>query len=307
MKTQYLCLIAGALTLFVWQKALLAGAWVQPKRGFYFKLSSNYLLTTKEFNHEGKRLDIFQERIIYEDASFRDFAVTAYLEYGLFENLTIVAKLPFKIQTSKRTEIIREALLARIVTVHTEGLSNLSLFGRLALFEKPLVLSVQSGVKIPLGFETAPANDGPPLDTGDTDFEANLQMGKSLYPLPAYVTASVGYKYRTGALHDQVLFTAEAGYTLGRFLLKINYDGLKSTIAPPDIVGQPVTTPLPGGGGALPSIIIGDQDIFKISPSIIFQITKSLSIQGEILHIYGGKNTVAGTAYSLGLILQSTR
>jgi len=77
---------------------------------------------------------------------------------------------------------------------------------------------------------------------------------------------------------------------------------LKSTISPPDIVGQPITTPLPGGGGAFPNIIQGDQDSFKISPSIIVNLTKTTALQGEVLHIFAGKNTVSGTIFSLGII-----
>ena len=129
-----------------------------------------------------------------------------------------------------------------------------------------------------------------------------MLIGKSLFPFPAYLTGGVGYRRRSGPLQDQILFTAEGGYSFGSVLVKVTFDGLKSTIAPPDIVGQPVTTPLPGGGGAFPNIIQGDQDIFKINPSIIVNLTKQIAMQGEFLHVYAGKNTVSGTSYSLGLI-----
>ncbi len=280
-----------------------AGAWTQKKKGYFLKLSVNYLFTTKEFNHEGKKLDIFQERIIYEDTSFRDVNITAYFEYGLFENLTLVANLPFKILTSKRTEIIGGGLLARIVTIHTEGFSDLSISGRYRLLSKPVFLSFQGGFKIPLAYNAAPADDGAPLGTGKLDYEGQLLAGKSLYPLPLYFTAGIGYRKRTGAFHDQVFYATELGYTLGKVLFKATFDGLKSTVAPPDIVGQPVVTPLPGGGGALPNIIVGDQDIFKFSPSIIYHFSERFALQGEILHVFAGKNTVAGTTVSLGVIL----
>jgi len=41
-------------------------------------------------------------------------------------------------------------------------------------------------------------------------------------------------------------------------LVKVAFDDLRSTFTPPDIAGQPVTTPLPGGGGAFPNVIQGD-------------------------------------------------
>jgi len=79
----------------------------------------------------------------------------------------------------------------------------------------------------------------------------------------------------------KILFTAEGGYSFGPALVKVTFDALKSTIAPPDIVGQPVTTPLPGGGGAFPNVIQGDQDIFKISPSLIVNLTKGVAARGD--------------------------
>lgn len=276
---------------------------MQARGGYYFKLSSGYLFTTEEFNHEGDRLDIFQERIIYENTSFRDFSLSAYLEYGLFERLTVVAQLPFKILTSKRTEILGDQLLARIVTLHTVGVADLSLSGRYGLFHGGFALSLQGGVKMPMGYEAKPSNDGPPLGTGKLDVKGHLLVGQSLHPWPLYVSGSAGYRHRTGPLHDQWLFAFEVGLTSGELLIKLAFEGVKSTVAPPDIVGQPVMTPLPGGGGALPNIIVGDQDIYKASPSITYSLGRGLAMQAEIWHIFAGKNTVAGSTYTFGLIL----
>ena len=75
---------------------ILAGAWTQKVGGYYFKIETSYLKATKEFNHNGDELNILEERFIYKDASFRDISIRAYGEYGLFENLTLVGKIPFK-------------------------------------------------------------------------------------------------------------------------------------------------------------------------------------------------------------------
>jgi hypothetical protein len=86
---------------------------VQRKRGYYFKPSANYLLATKEFNHLGDRLDIFEERVVYKNTSFRDLNVHAYLEYGILDRLTLIGSVPIKAMTSKRTEIIGGGASAR--------------------------------------------------------------------------------------------------------------------------------------------------------------------------------------------------
>jgi len=284
-------------------KIAFAGAWTQRKHGYYLKLSGNYLFTTKEFNYLGETLDIFQERLVYKNTSFQDFNVTLYLEYGLLERLTLVGTVPFKALTSKRTEIVAAGRVENRVIVANSGLSDLSFLLRYRVLAEPLVLSLQGGFKVPLGYDSKPANDGPPLGTGEVDEEINLLLGRSLHPLPMYLTGGIGYRWRNGPLHDQVSFSIEAGYSAGKFLFKAVLDGIKSTVPPPDIEGQPVVTPIPGGGGALPNIIIGDQDVFKVSPAVIYNLQPGLALQAEALHIFAGKNTVRGTIFSLGVVV----
>ncbi len=280
-----------------------AGAWVQQKNGLYLKISANYLFTTREFNHLGEELAIFQERLAFINTSFRDFSMNAYVEYGLLERLTVVAHLPYKILTAKRTETIGGDIVARILTLHTLGFGDLTVLGRYAVQTAPLALSVQGGVKIPPGYEKNPANEGAPLGSGEWDAEAHLLVGKSLYPLPLYLTGGLGYRQRGGPLSDQFLYNAEAGLTWRNVLLKVTLDGLFSTVKPPDLAGQPIVTPIPGGGGVLPTVIVGDQDIHKISPSLIVKISPVTSLQAEVLHIFAGKNTVAGTIFSFGVVI----
>ena len=190
-----------------------------------------------------------------------------------------------------------------ISKLHTVGFADLTVSGRYALLDASFVVSLQGGVKLPLWYEAQPDNDGAPLGTGDVDFEAHLLVGKSLFPLSAYLTSSIGYRCRTGELHDQVVFSAELGYSANRFLTKVTLDGVRSTITPPDLAGQPVTTPLPGGGGAVPNVIEGDQNIFKVSPSVTYKLNPSIALQGELFHTFAGKNTVAGTTYSFVIVL----
>jgi len=89
------------------------------------------------------------------------------------------------------------------------------------------VFSLQSGIKLALGYEAKPEDDGVPLGTGKVDFDGYLLFGKSLYPFPLYITSGIGYRRRTGPLNDQILYTVEAGWIAGRLVVKVNYDGLR--------------------------------------------------------------------------------
>ena len=295
------CFILLSLVLCCTQAR--AGAWVQPHKGYYLKLSAGYLSTTREFNYQGKRLDILAEHPAFEDASFRDLDLTAYLEYGLTARLTLIATLPFKALRSARTARIGGGLVKAREQVHTTGAADLTLSLRHALLVSPVALSLQGGLKLPLGYENTPANKGPPLGTSEPDAEAWMLAGRSLHPWPLYVSAGLGYRRRRGPLHDEFLYAAEVGCTAGRLLFKLALDGRQNTATPPDIFGRTVVTPLPGGGGALPDLVVGDQHIAQLSPALIYTLKPGLALQGEIRHAIAGKNTLSGTAFTLALVL----
>ena len=288
-----------------------AGAWTQKKGGYFLKLYSNYLFTKNEFNHDSKNVPIFNERIAFKDASFRDINVTFYGEYGLEDWLTLVGSLRFKsLQAEWQSYLVpptedNEGIPAGPRSKPgTTGLADLTLGAKTKLFSAPFVLSLQSGVKIPLGYTQRPSNDGAPLGTGDVDLETQLLLGKSLYPLPIYITGGFGFRQRGGALHDEWIYSFEAGYTSGKFLFKVNFDGIRNTSTPPDIPGFPVETGGNGGGNDFPQIPnVGDLHVNKLSPSIIYNVKNNVSIQLEALHVITGTNTTNGTIYSLGFII----
>lgn len=286
-----------------------SGPWTQKKDGFYIKISPGYFYTDKEFNHTGDRVNIFLEKEGFDNASFRDISLTFYAEYGFSDRLTLVANLPYKHLTSEWTRFIEfdpgdGTLIRQEIPAQPKvfGFSDLTLSARYLLLPDPLVLSVQTGVKVPLGYTLQPENDGPPLGTGDTDVEAHLLVGRSLSSLPVYLSSGIGYRIRTGPLHDEILYNAEIGYRLNRVSLRIGVDGIQNTRKPPDLAGSVVVTPLPGGGGVTPSVIVGDQHVTKINPAIGLELRPGRTIQLEAFHTVAGRNTTSGTVFSLGLV-----
>jgi hypothetical protein len=300
----------AALTLFL--VGLLAGrcaagAWGQKEGSYFLKVGSSYFSTTEEFNHLGDRLQILEEQTAFEDASFRDTNLNLYLEYGLTSNATFVGTLPFKGLRSEREVLFGGGIESNREVVNTVGFGDITLSVRRKLLSDPLALSVQAGVKLPLGYARRPANDGPPLGSAKPDGEIHLLAGRSLWPLPSYVTGSAGFRRRGGSLHDELVYGMEAGYTVGPVLVKIALDGVRNRSTPPDIAGQTVVTPLPGGGGVLPNLVVGDQHITKLNPGIIYSLSPGRAVQAELLHVLAGTNTLSGTVFSVGLILTGTR
>jgi hypothetical protein len=229
-------------------------------------------------------------------------SLVIYSEYGLTDYFTFVGELPFKSLTTKRTVA---SFYGGDEIATTSGFADLGLYGKLAILENPLALAIQVGARIPLGYSEIPKNNGPRLGTAEMSYEGHIHLGSSFYPLPMYFSGSVGYRHRSGELSDEVIITGEIGYTLGPIFIKTYVEALRSVVTPPDIYGQPIVTPLPGGGGVLPDIIIGDQHLTKVIPSITVNISNSVGIQFEIIEPIIGRNALNGTTYSLGFVLQN--
>jgi len=94
----------------------------------------------------------------------------------------------------------------------------------------------------------------------------------------------------------------ESGFTGEKFFAKVRFDGIQNTETPPDIAGFTVQTPFPGG--VLNQVIVGDQDVFKFTAQVNYDVWGNWAVTGEVLHVPAGKNTVYGTTYILGLIAE---
>ena len=242
-----------------------------------------------------------------------DESLSAYLEYGLWEHLTLVATLPYKrlvyteVREFKRSDTNTTEILTKDET--NSGLADLELRLRWRLLRNPAVVSLALGGKFPVGYDIDQDGNGPPevdglglgpspvddgagadnkvpLGTGERDIDMRLLVGKSLYPLPGYLTSTVGYRKRGGAFSDEFFYGLEAGVTYKRLLVKGVVEGMR-TMGDCGAMGQ---------GG-----LVGDQDILKLAPGLIWSLSKHLEVGVDLFHIAAGCNTAAGTTYAVGL------
>jgi hypothetical protein len=279
------------LLALIWTGTAFAEAWMQPVGSRYFKVTGSYLYTTEEFDHDGNRIPIFSTQPNVTNTSYQEMVLTGYLEYGLHEKLTLVSKLPFKVLTATQTEITPNADFMVEVEAITGGFSDLELALRTPVMAKPFPLSVQTNLKIPLGYPIQPENGGAPLGSGGIDFDGRLIAGLSLYPFPGYLEASGGYKIRGESLSDEILFALDGGVTWKRLFAKARLEGRYSVNAP-----QP-----------LDSSVIGqvvDQRELKVMPLLQYSFNDRVAVTAELFHVLVGANTVSGTTYAAGIVLQ---
>lgn len=263
-----------------------AQAWGQPPGGYFLKFSGNYLFTREEYSITGDKQPIAADDLRISDAWFRDVSFYGYVEYGLHKRVTVVSSLPMKLLTSEFTQDPGGGLPTRRVRVSNNGAGDWWTWLRTPVVTRPIAIAFQSGVKIPL--YSQPSEEGflsvPPLGTGSVDAEVGVYFGLSLYPLSGYTSGGAAYRVRGGDVHDEIPFNIEAGYTFGPAFAKIRFDGVYNT---------------EGVGG---SVIAGDEDYLKLSPTVAYSFTDRFVMAFEAFHVIRGKNTIAGTAYSLGLV-----
>ena len=287
-----------------------AGAWTQAPGGMYCKIAGLSFRSQDYLDATGER----RERVAKPSMeALSDQSMSAYLEYGLLERLTLVATLPYKRLTYENTEVkvFKSDLLDTTITrIHPDeinsGLADLELRLRWRLLRFPAVVSLALGGKFPLGYDmdqesigslgagglglglspSTGADDKVPLGTGERDIDMRLLVGKSLYPLPGYLTSTVGYRKRGGAFSDEIFYGFEAGVSYKRLLVKGAVEGMR-TRGDCGAMGQ---------GG-----LVGDQDILKLAPGLIFSLSKHLELGVDLFHIAAGCNTAAGTTYAAGL------
>lgn len=293
------------ILLFSAGSSLYGGAWTQKQRGLYLKISATYLYTTAEYDFRGNRQAILKDFAgTFQDGVYQESALKTYAEYGLFPRLTLIADLPVKLANSSRTEIsnyFEEG--RREASFSTTGFGDLNMQGRWRIIRhRAVVVSLQPGVKIPL-YNNDSGNSGPQLGTGSIDAQCSLMSGFSLTSLPLYFSSEIGYRIRSGSLHDEYFGGLEAGLSTERGSLKAEMRMVKNTVTPPDIYGQTLRLPLPGGGGAVPVQLFGDQDYLKLNVEGVYKIGRSWGISIEIIRMLAGKNIISGTTFQTGIVV----
>ncbi len=268
------------------------GAWTQPRGGYYFKLSGSYFSTSTMRDLDGNESALFADSENMRDGTFLDINLAAYGEYGLFSRLTLVGQLPVKFLRSKRIEELAEGG-ERDFNETTVGPGDLTLGVRYAHLLKPIAVSVQGNVKLPLGYDRSPEDGGPPLGGGEMDSDVRLLVGRSLYPLPVYLTGSGGYRRRGGVYSDEVFYEAEIGFSTPTWLVKAALNVVDNRGGEEE--------ELSGNRSGLDDSLVGEQDYTKLIIGLERALDQTARFTIDIIDVIDGRNTIDGTTLSIGI------
>ncbi|NNE09792.1 MAG: hypothetical protein HKN20_14630 [Gemmatimonadetes bacterium] len=158
---------------------------------------------------------------------------------------------------------------------------------RYRIAARPVALAIQASAKLPLGYDVEPPAGEPPLGNGEGDADVKALMGYSFYPVPVYVTGGVGIRARGGDAENELLYEAEAGWSTPAFLAKITVDIVRSR-------GE-----IAAAGDF--AAVTGEADYTKLLPGIAARIADGTWFTADVIHVMDGKNTLAGTTFSIGV------
>lgn len=164
-----------------------AQAWPQGLDQSYVKLSHGRSTAAEQYTFDGS-LKPYADNV--EGNAFFDRSFYLYMEYGVRENLTVVAMLPYKYLR------VVDAAFA----YETGGIGSVMAGVRVGL--KPVLgwtaprqaLALNLLLTLPTGYTR---NYAPAIGAGQADAQATLAWGLSLYPLPGYAQLGAGYRYRS--------------------------------------------------------------------------------------------------------------
>jgi len=269
-----------------------AGAWLMKPGEYYVKLFASYLYTEEEYDKDGNLIPTRSGVQGITNGSYEEIAVTAYVEYGLSERVTLVGSVPYKMLTSSWTELGGNFQVQRDIEATNRGMTDLRAGVRYPLKTSGFPISVEGIIKLPLGYDPSPdLEQVPPLGSGKVDAGLRLLAGVSLWPFPGYLNGVGGYRFR-GGLADEVFFNVETGVTWWRIFGKVSVDGIFSTEEPEDL-------------GTSPTLTVNNEDVLKLIAELNYSITGRLALTAEAFHVLAGRNTVAGTTWAAGFIFRN--
>ena len=204
-----------AAALICHSVAAHAGGWTQPKGKGYFKLSQQ-IVRAESLNHSSG--------IKTEIPKVSGNTTSLYGEFGLLDRVTLVGYMPFYTSYSIDAEGFDPST----------GVGDWDVGVRIGILTGgPTVISLQAMAGLPLG----DSGGDIVLWTGDGEFNQHfsLQVGHSLYPVPAYLKGEIGYNNRKSSdeyadnYADELRYSMQAGYTIAeRVGIALSLRGVKA-------------------------------------------------------------------------------
>lgn len=260
----------------------IAGGWTQKVDHGYFKLGGRLLRAPQRYDSTGKQMDI---------ATYGDFTVSLYGEYGFTNWLTAVASVPIIKRVTINRQVSNRTGLELTAGAEQTNVGDIDLGARFGILQQGnTVLAAQVMVGLPTG--NATATDG--TATGDGEFNQllALQVGHSFYPVPLYATADVSVNNRTKGFAEQWMLGVELGWNISSELLMIGrIQGVGSLGSSSQLAESSIA-------------FASNQRYLVYGVEASMQLTEVVGIAAGIESATWARNTLAAPTFSFGVFLK---
>ena len=276
-KRHWLPVAAAAILLLLpgLQNDAQAGGWMLSRATTWLRTGFMVQITDDRYFIDGSRIPYFFEGHNQTLAAFVD------LRHGISDRLEAAVQVPY-------FGISFDDLAAERTTT---GIGDLRVGLRYNILPGPIVATLGALVKFPIG-EFVNDAEIVPVGEGQYDFEVTAEVARSLWPRPGYVTALIGYRWRTanaetGINHgNEVLWSFEAGYSVApRIALKALIRGLH---------GLETTS----FGLPLPSL---QRRIVYLEPGVLVELSPRRTLEVSVPVSLSGRNWPAGPVFNIGV------
>ena len=256
------------------------GGWTQKKYEGYFQIGTQFLSSKKAYDENGDKFDI---------PKFNDLTVNLYAEFGLNNDITAIANLPFY------RSLKSESQMPGGDDISKTGISDAQLGLKIKLMEfDQNVFSVSGLLGVPLGKR----NDLTGLWTGSEEWNQILMInfGRSFYPLELYFSSSIGYNNRVNGFSDEFRFSLESGYFLvpNKLLVILKVNGVSS-----------LKNGSLGNVGGTAGLYANNQSYIAYGPEIHYSLAKEVGIIGRVESGTMVKNAPSALAFSFGVYFKN--
>jgi hypothetical protein len=261
-----------------------SGAWPRASGEAYAKASVARLEAREIYDATGHVRPLL-DPATYDHPRYTEVGTALYVEYGLFNSLTLLGGLPLK-------EAVQDAEgRPGTAEIHGEtfGFSDLHLGARVPLHRGRWAASVEPDFKIPLRGAPEEGTPDPALGTGFADFGAGLAVGAGIPSVRGYAQGRAGYRVRGGRTAEEAYWDLEVGLEPARPLrIRFRYDGVDSRGA----------RAASGAGAPAPSA--GEQDFHRVAPTLAVGLGGNQELSVTWRRVVGGRSTIRSSEWELG-------
>jgi hypothetical protein len=261
-----------------------AGGWTQKEGEGFYKLGFQYIRAKNFYEPSGNRTPI---------TPLGDYTVSLYGEYGINDWLTGVGYIPFYKQNTLDRVVGQPSGRVYFEGDRASGFADPDIGVRIALIRNtPIVLSAGVSFGIPIG--DSKQASGLLSSDGEFNQAVSLQAGYSLYPIPAYATAQVGFNNRTRGFSDEVQYAAQFGYTLDElFTFAVSMQGVESLENGDDSVI-----------GGMNGIYTNNQSYLELGGEVSYHVTPTYGVSLGAYTATHGRNALSAPKFTVGVFIK---